>query len=181
MSYFYINREECIGDSLNKINANADNFDLRIDSISSTFVQSITSISPQIVSSTNSGITTLSAVPFYKALVTFRGKNINPLSACTIYSSYNVTEVTKLREAYYRVKFTQPIPITGFTHSCVIEQDTDATTVFGTNNFDTQGSDALEWTGLASVTAVDVFSVNVGLPPTFTSYKDVARATLVFY
>lgn len=181
MSYFYIDREECIGDSLNKINANADNFDTRITAISSTFVQQISSGNTQIAVNSTNGVTILSAVPFYKALVTFRGKGIDPLSACTVYDSYKVTEVTKLREAYYRVKFSEPILITGFTHACVIEQDTDATSIFGTNNFDTLGTDALDWTGAATVTAVDVFSINVGLPPAFTSYKDAARATLVFY
>lgn len=183
MSYQYIDREECIGDSLQKINANADNFDVRITSISSTFVQKVSSIDDNIVANPNviSGTVILSAVPFYKALVSFRGKGISSLSACTIFDSYNVLGVIKLREGYYRVNFTTPIVTYGFTHACIIEADLDATSVFGTNGFDTLGSPALGWSTASAVSSVDVFSVNTGLPPAFTTYRDVARATLVFY
>jgi len=181
MSYLYIDREECIGDSLGKINYNADNFDSRITTISSTFIQQVTSTSPQIVTNTQNGVVTLTAVPFYKASVTFRGKGISNFSPCTIYSSYNVSEVIKVQEALYQIRFITPIVTTGFSHGCIIEQSTDGTTVFGADSFNPSGSAVSTWSTSTPLTSVYVFSLNTGLPPAFTSYKDVARATLNFY
>jgi hypothetical protein len=50
MPYEFIDREECIGDSLFKINNNSLNFDNRITNLSSSFVASSQSLTSQIYS-----------------------------------------------------------------------------------------------------------------------------------
>lgn len=48
MAYEYIDREECIGDSLFKINNNAANFDFRLNSISTDLTTTTQTLSSQI-------------------------------------------------------------------------------------------------------------------------------------
>jgi len=82
----------------------------------------------------------------------------------------------------YRISFIDPIKTYGFTHACVIEEGIDATSVIGSNFYNPIESGTVQtWLTGEFISSVDVLSINTGLPPAFTSYKDVARATLVFY
>ena len=115
---WYIDREDCIGDSLVYINANTGYFDCKINSLSTSSVSQI-SAGPNIIVTPSSGLGNTVAVTaggpgIAKAWVNFNGNSL------TINSRYNIQSVTG-GGGVYTITYTTSVG----TNNCVVATCSD--------------------------------------------------------
>ena len=114
MSYFYIDKTECMGDSLVKINSNAASFDSRINYLSSNYVYQL-SAGPNIYLTPASGLgntiaITASSTSISRAWATFDGSLTPALTAGT-----NIAAITKTGTGGYKINFVQSFPTVNYS------------------------------------------------------------------
>jgi len=111
---WYIDREDCIGDSLLYINANTGYFDCKIDSLSSNTSTQINNLSTVPYTRLNDGNQTGSAPMFgARAWVTFNGTG-SIGTPQTILASGNVSTVLKNSNGDYTITFSTAMPDTNY-------------------------------------------------------------------
>lgn len=104
MPSLYIDREECIGDSLIKLNSNFSGLDADITNVNTR----VTNTSAAAITLTNSLSAGIRSDRYTaKAWVSFTGTG--PIGNQTIYTQYNVSSVNKTAEGTYIINYTTPI------------------------------------------------------------------------
>lgn len=112
MAFELIDREECIGDSLTKINSNSSNFDTRITSISANFIKEITNTTNITVTVTGTPqVASIQAIGPGIPLgwISFQGLPGSGAGYATTITSYNLSPlVNKTSQGNYTVQFLTP-------------------------------------------------------------------------
>jgi len=109
MASLYIDREECIGDSLVKINNNFSGLDTDITTLNTR----VTNTSAAAITLTTNLSTNLqnTSPGMAKAWVYFFGQGSN--GNCAISARYNVSTVVRNSVGSYTITYTNPIPLGG--------------------------------------------------------------------
>lgn len=105
MASTYIDREECIGDSLVKLNSNFSGLDSDITNLNTR----VTNTSAAAITLTTNLSTNIQNNSPYtaKAWVSFLGQGTN--GACTINARYNVSSVVRNVQGSYIITYTTPL------------------------------------------------------------------------
>lgn len=101
----YIDREECIGDSLVKLNSNFSGLDADIINVNTR----VTNTSAAAITLTTNLSTNIQNNSPYtaKAWVSFLGQGSN--GVCTINARYNVSSVVRVSQGSYTITYTTPL------------------------------------------------------------------------
>jgi len=128
MATSYIDREECIGDSLVKINSNFSGLDSNVTNLVSS-LYSLSGTLVTLINNVSANLTTAATT----AWVNFNGTNaVN--TDCTIRSSHNVSRVRRQTGANYLIYFTTPFANVNYVVLSSGNDDVPDTTYRGTNN-----------------------------------------------
>lgn len=110
---WYIDREDCIGDSLVFINANTGYFDCKIDSLSANTSTQINNLSTVPYTRLNDGNQTGNA-PIFGARAWGRFDGTGANGSKTPLGSGNVTSINKVGTGNYTVTFAIPMPTSNY-------------------------------------------------------------------
>ena len=113
MASTYIDREECIGDSLVKLNSNFFGLDSDINTLNTR----VTTVSSLVTTTSTSLSSNVQVGPYVaKAWVSFIGTGSVGANQ-TIHSQYNVSSVLKTADGIYTINYTTPL---NSTINCIV-------------------------------------------------------------
>lgn len=127
MAFQLIDREECIGDSLVKINDNSSTFDTRINSISANFINNIngsTNITVSLTGVPQTAIIQAKGPGVATGWVSFQGVQGVGAGFATTISQYNISSIiNKTSSGNYTIQFPVPRLDTNYViFACVADK-----------------------------------------------------------
>ena len=134
MAFQVIDREECIGDSLVKINDNSSVFDTRINSISANFINKIngsTNITVSLTGVPQTAIIQAKGPGVATGWISFQGVAGAGAGFATTVSFYNLSPiVNKTNSGNYTVQFATPRTDTFYTVFACLADKTGTPGIF---------------------------------------------------